>query len=988
LPYNAVVPQPIDTATPATTEPGWFPAQRIAVTAPIGPVMVLAGPGAGKTRCLAGRIQYLVEELHAAPQRICAVTFTNKAAEEIIARLRLSMGAVAERPWLGTIHALCLELLRPFARTMGLPPGFGVADEAQQLAILARLRIWKQRHKQLLGLFGLRRLTRYRLTPEDEANFQAYCSELERHRLIDYDGILALTRQLLDKDPGALASFQNRWDHLLVDEFQDLDPCQYEILALLAARHRSLFVVGDDEQSIFAWRGADPNLARRFQLEFQAKPIVLDVNCRCSVPIFETARRILPQDGSLLEKDIRAMRVGGGPVRAVGFVDEAAEAEWVVNDILEDLARSKLPRGEYAVLYRNHDMGPRIEQGLLARGIPCRLGKGRAMMDDDVIRQLVTSLRIVLSPDSDLDVEALAHMVLPEQVLQRLGFEREGRFVDSLRAFAQANRSAKECWRLLYQLENLTGLRASCQTLGELVRGVLSLGIGRYPNPLEKRFEKLSDPQDLPLARELSDAIAETISADGRVLVSAAQGLEVVAALMLRKALPRVEIGYARDETPRPADLVIDLAGTSPARSVSLVNADGLRVTTLFKALQLVEARNDRKLLDEYVVFDTETTGKEVDACEVVELAAARVRGGKVVDRFRSLIHCQQPITPGAREVHGYTDEDLKGQPEFAEVWQKFRAFVGDTVLVAHNALRFDVPVLDRLAAGSGGLKDMPVFDTLPLARQLPGAGGVSQEALAARFGVETGRSHHALDDCICLAGVVEGLMREYLKTMRMTSQVPLLEYVALGAALEETSRRSVEDDALVDGGTWKLFGKYSRLLAGFETEAFVHSVKCPTTAEITERLGGATVLERVKKTVDPEDRYAESYARFRGLVERGDGAELEPAIREFLDTVALSRSDGTGTDSEHVNLLSLHSTKGLEFSRVYVLGVEDDCLPGWRAIKEDREDEIREARRLLYVAMTRAEDRLILTRCEMRNGRPTGGTRFLSDLGLTIESR
>src|SRR5262249_33584454 len=154
-----------------------------------------------------------------------------------------------------------------------------------------------------------------------------------------------------------------------------------------------------------------PNLARRFQLEFGAKPIVLDVNCRCSVPIFDAARKILPSDSSLFEKDIRAVREGLEPVRAVEFTDEVAEAEWVVEDILEDLGRSGLARGEYAVLYRKHEMGAGIEQALLSRGIACRLGKGRAMMDDPVIRQLITSLRVVLSPDSDLDVEALAHMV-------------------------------------------------------------------------------------------------------------------------------------------------------------------------------------------------------------------------------------------------------------------------------------------------------------------------------------------------------------------------------------------------------------------------------------------------------------------------------------------------------------------------------------------------------------------------------------------------
>src|SRR5262249_10700772 len=152
-------------------------------------------------------------------------------------------------------------------------------------------------------------------------------------------------------------------------------------------------------------------------------------------------------------------------------------------------------------------------------------------------------------------------MVLPEQVLQRLGFRREGRFLDLLRSFAQANRGAKECWRLLYQIESLTGLRASCRTLGDLVRGVLSLGIGRYPNPLEKRFGQLTDPQELPVARALSDAIAETLAADGRILVSAPDALEVTIVLMLRKALPLVEIEYAREEAARPSDLIIDLAG-------------------------------------------------------------------------------------------------------------------------------------------------------------------------------------------------------------------------------------------------------------------------------------------------------------------------------------------------------------------------------------------------------------------------------------------
>src|SRR5262249_7833720 len=150
-----------------------------------------------------------------------------------------------------------------------------------------------------------------------------------------------------------------------------------------------------------------------------------------------------------------------------------------------------------------------------------------------------------------------------------------------------------------------------------------------------------------------------------------------------------------------------DLVGSGEATTqavVSLGGVDGLRATAVLKALQLLDDRNYHRLLDNYVVFDTETTGADVDTCEVVELAAVRFQSGKGIERFQSLVSCHQPITPGAREKHGYSDADLEGKPTFAAVWSEFRAFVGDSVLVAHNGMRFDVPVLNRLAAEWGGL--------------------------------------------------------------------------------------------------------------------------------------------------------------------------------------------------------------------------------------------------------------------------------------------
>ncbi|MFL5338733.1 MAG: ATP-dependent helicase [Gemmataceae bacterium] len=322
-----------------------FRRQRQADTAPIGPILVLAGPGSGKTRCLIGRIAHLIQS-GADPSRICAITFTNKAAEEIVSRLRRALGLAAEHLTLGTIHSQCLRILRPFAGQLGLPPGFGVADEEHQRQILRRVRVYPARHGQTLLRFGRRRLDGSALTAGEELLFQQYQAQLRVHRLIDYDDIIALTRQLLEGDAAVLADTQGRWDHVLVDEFQDLDMAQYAIIRHLAARHRSLFGVGDDEQSIFSWRGADPRVIAHFTRDFGIRvPVLLNVNCRSTKAIFETARRILPPTLDL-RRTITAQCESPFGVEVAGHPDDSAEAQWVIDHISADVAASGLPHGE------------------------------------------------------------------------------------------------------------------------------------------------------------------------------------------------------------------------------------------------------------------------------------------------------------------------------------------------------------------------------------------------------------------------------------------------------------------------------------------------------------------------------------------------------------------------------------------------------------------------------------------------------------------
>ncbi len=951
-------------------------AQWRAVAAPLGPVLVLAGPGAGKTRCLAGRIAYLLER-GVEPRRICALTFTNKAAQEIAERLRHGLGDAVEQMTLGTIHSLCLRILRKHGHGVGLPNGFGVADEEHQRLVLGRLGVNTNRQRPLLMRFGQRRQGLI-LTQSDEKLFWDYNRELRSHHSIDFDELLSLTHKLLESSEAILADWRSMWDHLLIDEFQDLDKIQYGIVRSLAEEHRSLFAVGDDEQSIFSWRGADPRIMRRFVEDFQLDaPVVLDINCRCSTAIFEAARRILPPAEPLFAKRIVALREPSHPVRTAGRSDERDEAAWVVADLVEDLKTSGLRRGEYAILYRNHQIGQLFEEALIRAGVPCQMAKGQSLADDSVAAQVLASLRIVADPTTDLYVEQLAGKVLSETLLLEVRGAAGATFLDRLRTHAEraVGPDAARLWRFLYQVENLRGMGASHRDLPSLIESVFAQGIGQLDSPLEKCHDRLTDPEDLPQARALAGSLLRAVESDGCVLLPQAGGLEIVVKEMLRRAMPSLRVEYLRDAAKESTvDFILPL---DPQWS-------HLRSVEVFKALQVVESSRYAKAFPSYVVFDTETTGLGED-CEVIELAAVKVRDGRAIDRFHSLVRASRPISLRASEIHGYRDADLRDQPTLRDVWPRFRAFAGNDVLIAHNGHRFDIPLLDRATAEWQGTRGMTFFDTLPLARNLFPAGSLRLQDLASRFGVEQLPNHHALEDSLCLAQVFEHLQDERLRRLRKTCLAHLLDCVALGAAIEDRKPDSEEESSILQAASWRQLRRPPAIVDVYTSEADTIGLSCPSLTSLLPRLLGADGWPGNREGT-LRDRFPEAHERLSRALSLIQAATLDEGIRELLDRAALSRSDGSGIDADRVSLLTFHATKGLEFSRVYIVGVEDNLMPGRSALEARNEDEMREARRLLYVAMTRAKDRLTLTWSKKRRGEPSGGTLFLDELGIPKE--
>jgi superfamily I DNA/RNA helicase len=935
-------------------------------------VLVVAGPGAGKTFCLIGRIGYLITRHGIAPDRILALTFTNKAADEIAERLGRELGPNGRMVARGTLHSRCLHILRAWPEQAGVRAGFGVADEEYQAAVLRKLRVREEQTGNMLSLFGRARLHAFRLEPHIERLFQAYRGALRRRNLLDFDDLITHTQALFESHPDVRRAVAAEFDAVLVDEFQDLTPVQYAIVRALAEPHRNLFAVGDDEQSIYGFAGADREVLRRFATDYATSPIVLVVNHRNSRAIFDAARRVLRSNETLFVKELTASRETSFAVEARGFPSEKPELEWLAGDLKRDRAAHGLDWGDVAVLFRTHRLGHRLESELLKARIPVRTAEGRAVVDDPVAAPVLAALRLIQDPTDPVPIEILVRWFLDAETREVLRSRFAGKPTRaSLRQMGRdptiPEGERRRVRKLLYHIENLPAMARTTATLGDLVDAVLLERPTGRRTQIEERADELTDPAELPGVRALAETVAAAREEGHRIFVKPCLGVEFAITGLLGAA----GLGHLMAETgatPGPEALVLDpVAG--PGLSLRL-----------FKALQLLAASRVGLGLSECVTFDLETTGVDTGTARILEIGAARVRGGQVVETFQQLVDPEAPIPEDASLIHGYRDADVQGKPTFTQAWPRFREFIGNDILVAHNGRRFDLPVLARqvkdLGLDSSGLA---VFDTYPLARALV-TGGASLGHLARTFSVELPQAHHALDDSVALANILRGLDAMRQVQSRRTAFPSGLEWLAVALVLER-GERTAEESVLLEIGKLNALGRYGDSLEKYDSMRRESGRDdAPAVEELIQRLGGRELMQRLRQRRTAAERFPTSIARLKRLFEGLEGKPVQEGIVEVLDLAALSRRDGSATQAGAVSLLTLHATKGLEFSRVYIVGVEDNQFQLHRQPEEHPE-----ARRLLYVGMTRARDRLVLTRTGEREGRPTGGTSLIEETGVTL---
>lgn len=428
--FDAAPPLPAD-AAPAR-EPFYFEglneAQRAAVEALDGPVLVLAGAGTGKTRALTTRLAHLIATRRAAPWQILCVTFTNKAAREMRERVAALVGQEPEGWWLGTFHALAARILRRHAELAGLQSNFTILDTDDQLRLIKQLleaenidtKKWPPRAAlAVIDRWKDRALTPEKLSPGDggdvaggkmTAIYRQYQDRLKTLNACDFGDLLLHTLTLFQRQPDILAEYHRKFRYIMVDEYQDTNVCQYLWLQILARGHRNLCCVGDEDQSIYGWRGAEIGNILRFETDFPgAKVIRLERNYRSTGNILAAASHLIAHNQSRLGKTLWTEADRGEPVRVRAVWDGDEEARWV-GDEIEALQRKGVKLSDMAVLVRAGHQTRAFEERFMTLGLPYRVLGGLRFYERQECRDALAYLRVVHQPDDDLAFERIVNL--------------------------------------------------------------------------------------------------------------------------------------------------------------------------------------------------------------------------------------------------------------------------------------------------------------------------------------------------------------------------------------------------------------------------------------------------------------------------------------------------------------------------------------------------------------------------------------------------
>lgn len=472
------------------------PPQREAVTSTEGPLLVLAGAGTGKTRVLAYRIAYLIGPMGVSPRDVLAVTFTRKAAGEMRDRVRSLVGDVGAGMWIGTFHSICARILRYEARSLGFPPNFTIYDEHDQTALIKQVLKNEEKSEKRSSPAGiLSRISAVKsqlITPgefraratghrdnELARLYEAYDAGLRENNALDFDDLIIIPVRLFKANEDLLDRVSGRFPYILIDEYQDTNLAQYELIRLLSTRHGNICAVGDDDQSIYQWRGADVTNILNFERDFPGTRVIrIEQSYRSTKTILAAAQAVIKNNRRRKEKELWTANPVGRRIGVNGVLSEEEEGAFVAATIAELVKEEGRTLSDIAVLYRTNAQSRAIEDALRRQGMPYVLVGGMRFYERKEIKDIVAYLRVLVNPADSISLRRILNVPprgIGDVTMSRLESYAAEQDISVLEAVERAGEIGRIGPGFRRKLEAFTGLiaelgaAAGSASIGEVI---------------------------------------------------------------------------------------------------------------------------------------------------------------------------------------------------------------------------------------------------------------------------------------------------------------------------------------------------------------------------------------------------------------------------------------------------------------------------------------------------------------------------------------
>ena len=973
-----------------------------------------------------------------------AVTFTNKAAQEMAQRVQMLLGATTGQDvWIGTFHAACVRMLREFGSEIGLSRNFAIFGQETQDEVIVECTRDLGLSLSTYPIWFLREIissmkvkiqdpaaehefirTREGDIIEDPTELEditkllkAYQEKLALYEALDFDDLISKAVQLLVQVANVRQGYHQRIHYVLVDEFQDINYAQYELLKQLCSKEKNIMVVADDDQSIYSWRGSSPAYIDTFKLDFGDKVIELEEHYRSTQKILRAAQSLIENNNRQKTSVLMTTNEPGNTIFHYNLEDIDAELNLVAKLIRQLIEQRRHSYGDIAIFYRTHRLAEQLEEHLLREQIPVQRVRRVNTFQESGVKDVVAHLKFV-------------HWHLDRDLKQAINFPNL--LIDELTMVKlewlakRADISLRELFHRIDDYKDDIGpltrrnIKRFMTAIDEFSKAINNHNISHIAMELFKFLEERHSPyrsedieliESAPEARGIptaADILYRAINLSEPIHISATYGidnycaarliqqmlktyLDVEAQLTLlpecdiKKAIPNSAEGVhiligSFESIPQSISqaIVIGDAISDTKNIVSLQTPENEIPTVSLMALNLCQrllSYFETPNLEGLIIYDLETIGNEPRNAVILEIAADELDvAGRSTRHYHQFVKPPIPIPRSSTRIHGINDETVKNKPSIEAVLPEFSDFIGDKILIGHNIGEFDNVLIDReMGKHLGRGLSNPFYDTYLTAQRLYPRENCKLEALADKFGIQHEQLHHALEDVNVTHQVFDALSREDRRRREQESLPEFLPLVALSL---------LEKRALIEGSAALAYHQAAaRYVQSHQVDVdWLTEQLEPTEKELLSQ------FMRELRTMDIAQSNADTHWRslrgnFMNSVLNFESNSRQKDLPAFLDYQSLVSSvDETTTDKDRLTLMTLHSAKGTEFPVVIMIGMEEGTFPIYRA--KQPPEILEEERRLCYVGMTRAKERLYLVSVSRRESdRERGNSLFIREI-------